>query len=59
MSLQDDIFDVEAALKRNKPAAASFNKLMRVFSELEEENEALTSQVFILKSAIKLVQGDQ
>lgn len=38
MSLQDDIFDVVARLE-GTPEAEQFDNIMKVFNELEQEND--------------------
>lgn len=56
MSLQDDIFDVETALKRKPNELKMFNKIITHLSNVEEELENNIRKVKILKEAIRIVK---
>lgn len=55
MSLQDDMFDVAAALE-DKPEAAAFDRIMKQFNEYETENEGLNKVVSVLRNAFQLIK---
>lgn len=55
MSLQDKIFDVEAALE-GKPQAELFDELVSYIGQLERENMLLTGQVNRLKMAADAIK---
>ena len=54
MSMTDNIFDVQAAL-RDKPEASLFGEIITYLNEIEEQRETLIKQIRILKGAIKIV----
>lgn len=56
MSLQDDIFDIEEALKRKPNEKEKFHQLMLWLGQLEVERDILQEQVYSLKRAIKIVK---
>ena len=55
MALQDDIFDLQDALK-GKLEAKSLDRLLVVFYELEEENENLNKVVGALKEGARALK---
>jgi hypothetical protein len=55
MAMQDDIFDVEDALK-GKPEAASFDRIYTRFCRMEEENINLNRVFAALKEGARAVK---
>lgn len=55
MSVQDDIFDVAAALKR-KPEAKLFDRLMTHFAIVEMERDRLREQVIVITAAARVIK---
>ena len=49
MSIQDDIFDVEAALE-GKPEAKAFDQLCAYIGELETEIDELKPKVHVIEN---------
>jgi hypothetical protein len=61
MSIQDDIFDIQHALK-NKPEAKAFKKLWTYLYDLEEAVECLrkvASPVFQIARLVKEINEDE
>lgn len=60
MSLQDDIFDIDQVLEANGAIAEqkAFSKIVTLLSNFEIENERLSKENSILKSAINIVQTE-
>ena len=55
MSLQDDIFDIEDALK-GKPEAEGFRRIVRALANFEEENDNLEKVFAALKRGAEAVK---
>jgi hypothetical protein len=55
MSYMDDIFDIEDALKNDKPALRTFQEFVMRFSDIQNERDILREEKSILVRAIKIV----
>lgn len=56
MSLQDDIFDVQAALD-GKPEAEPFERVYKAFCQLERENEIALQNEAKIKEAVRVIRA--
>lgn len=54
MSIQDDIFDVEAALE-GKPEAVIFERLMKYFTAIEQSEEDLRKDIDSIREGLKAI----
>lgn len=55
MSYMDDIFDIEDALKNDKPSLRMFQEFVQRFSDIQNERDILREEKSILVRAIKIV----
>ena len=56
MSMQDDIFDVEAAVK-GTPEAKAFDRIYTYLGNLEREIEVLQPKVRVIEDFARLLRG--